>query len=209
MEKIILGSIFLAFLFAVGCTPVAEELDADLKTVKLLNVKDNTAYYLAVQPAVKEKPNVAQPVKIDIGDKFMYQGTLTLTADEAELKTLETRIKSKFGADCELKQHLTASAKFVLKSGDKKINEFDVLSGNVNLPFQIVAKKGEKAQLGVEVTFKPSGGAAKSSITSTSTTYSSKSTNASKSASFKKTATASVSASDAPQPFTVKRTLDF
>jgi hypothetical protein len=205
MYKFFLLFSVLGILLTSGCAPEAAGLDADLKSVRFVYEKDGKAYYLAVQPEIKEE----KPMKMDLGDKFMYQGTLTLAADKGELQTLEARIKAKFGADCELKQILTGSAKILLKKGNEKINEFDVMSGNVNLPFQMTVKKGEKAQLGVEVTFKPSGGVAKSSMTSISTTYSSKSTNTSKSASYKKTATASVSASDAPQPFTVKRTLDF
>ena len=205
MYKFFLLFCVLGLLLASGCVPEAAGLDADLKTVRFVYEKDGKAYYLAVQPKIKEE----KPMKMDLGDKFMYQGTLTLAADKGELQTLAARIKKQFGAECELKQLLTTSAKILLKNGSKKINEFDVMSGNVNLPFQITVKKGEKAQLGVEVTFKPSGGAAKSSITSITTTYSSKSSNASKSASFKKTANSSVSAKAAPEAFTVKRTLDF
>jgi hypothetical protein len=154
-----LSSIFLlactAFLFS-ACTPQQSDPAAGLKSLRLLkvNADEQKAFYVPARAIITGPGTAEKPVVMDVGNKKMIQGTLTLAADENELAQLKQILKQQYGKEFSLQKHMSGSYKIALSHKDKQLWEHEVMSNNVSLPVQFMADKTASITLMVDLSFK-------------------------------------------------------
>ncbi len=144
-----------AFLFS-ACNPQKNNPAAGLTSLRLLEVKatEQKAFYVPARAIITGPGTAKNPIIIEIGNKKMIQGTLTLAADKNELNQLKQILEQQYGKEFSLQKHMTGSYHIAVSHNDKQLWEHEVMSNNVSLPVQFMADKTASITLMVNLSFK-------------------------------------------------------
>ncbi len=140
-----------------GCNSTETSLDQGLKTLRVVEIKPEIRQVFYVPASLKVGGGLpgSEPASLETGNMRIVQGMVTLQFDEKEMEMLQQRVNDQLGPDFSLKQFSTGSFKISFYLNEKELNSFNVLSGNVNLPFQFSVDKDTAAKFKTRLEFVP------------------------------------------------------
>ena len=155
MNNFFLIFLLLNCIFFTGCNQANHALDSELQTIRLANIDENNsvAGYLVKKVRLSDASGQSGPVIMAVKDQKIVQGMIKTGESKDELRILAERLKNRYGREFILKPVLNLPLKISLFVNDKLLREFQIMNGNINLPFQFMAENTGSTMFKVRLDF--------------------------------------------------------